>query len=105
MHRANPHRGRSTYLDFLIDTARMTVEVPRQKLCRVRGISMKFLESRYHKVREVASVVKKLVALEVGTSFKPIDSCGHLFGNNYYCRMHGGESIYRKIIKAGSSDN
>jgi hypothetical protein len=55
---------RKKYLGFLIDTASMTVEVPELKMSRIRKLLEIFLTSNSHKVREIASMVRKLNALE-----------------------------------------
>jgi hypothetical protein len=55
---------RKEYLGFIIDTCDMTVHVPEQKLKRVLDILSNFLRRRRHKVRDVASLVGKLVSLE-----------------------------------------
>jgi hypothetical protein len=55
---------RKEYLGFLIDTASMTVEVPELKMLRIRKLLELFLTSNSHKVREIASMVGKLNALE-----------------------------------------
>jgi hypothetical protein len=55
---------RKEYLGFIIDTCDMTVHVPEQKLKRVLDILDNFLRRRRHKVRDVASLVGKLVLLE-----------------------------------------
>jgi hypothetical protein len=55
---------RKEYLAFIIDTYDMTVHVPVQKLSRVLDILSNFLRRRQHKVRDVASLVGKLVSLE-----------------------------------------
>jgi hypothetical protein len=55
---------RKEYLCFLIDTKAMTVEVPRKKMLRIKGLFEKFLTSKIHKVREIASMIGKLNALE-----------------------------------------
>jgi hypothetical protein len=55
---------RKEYLGFIIDTCDMTVHLPEQKLRRVLDISSNFLRRRRHKVRDVASLVGKLVSLE-----------------------------------------
>jgi hypothetical protein len=51
-------------MGFLIDTNSMTVEVPRQKMARIRKLLDSFLMSDCHKVQEIASMVGKLNALE-----------------------------------------
>jgi hypothetical protein len=55
---------RKEYLGFLIDTKAMIVEVPRQKMLRIKDLLVKFLTSNTHKVREIASMIGKLNALE-----------------------------------------
>jgi hypothetical protein len=55
---------RKEYLGFIIDTSALTVEVPQQKLMRVKSILDLFLATPRHKVRDIASVVGKLNALE-----------------------------------------
>jgi hypothetical protein len=55
---------RKEYLGFIIDTSTLTVEVPQQKLLRVKPILDLFLATPRHKVRDIASVVGKLNALE-----------------------------------------
>jgi hypothetical protein len=55
---------RKEYLGFIIDTGTMSVEVPELKMKRVKSILLTFLKSPKHKVREVASVLGKLIALE-----------------------------------------
>jgi hypothetical protein len=55
---------RKEYLGFLIDIASMTVEVPELKMSRIRKLLELFLTSNSHKVREIASTVGKLNALE-----------------------------------------
>jgi hypothetical protein len=48
---------RKEYLGFLIDTKAMIVEVPRQKMLRIKDLLVKFLTSNTHKVREIASMI------------------------------------------------
>jgi hypothetical protein len=55
---------RKEYLGFLIDTKAIIVEVPRQKMLRIKDLLEKFLTSNTHKVREIASMIGKLNALE-----------------------------------------
>jgi hypothetical protein len=55
---------RKEYLGFLIDTKAMIVEVPWQKMLRIKDLLEKFLTSNTHKVREIASMIGKLNALE-----------------------------------------
>jgi hypothetical protein len=55
---------RKEYLGFIIDTLALTVEVPQQKLLRVKSILDIFLATPRHKVRDIASIVGKLNALE-----------------------------------------
>jgi hypothetical protein len=55
---------RKEYLGFLIDMKAMTVEFPRQKMLRIKELLEKFLTSNTHKVREIASIIGKLNALE-----------------------------------------
>jgi hypothetical protein len=55
---------RKEYLGFIMDTSAITVEVPQQKLLRVKSILDLFLATPRHKVRDIASVVGKLNALE-----------------------------------------
>jgi hypothetical protein len=55
---------RKEYLGFTIDTLALTVEVPQQKLLRVKSILDLFLITPRHIVRDIASVVRKLNALE-----------------------------------------
>jgi hypothetical protein len=55
---------RKEYLGFIIDTETLTVEVPKPKMDRIKGILAKFLETPKHKVRAVASVLGKLISLE-----------------------------------------
>jgi hypothetical protein len=52
------------YLGFKINTLSMTVHVPTAKLDRTKSILKGFIGSKVYKVREVASVVGKLVSLE-----------------------------------------
>jgi hypothetical protein len=52
------------YLGFTIDTALFTVEVPENKLNRIKKILSEFLLSSRHKVRVIASVLGKLISLE-----------------------------------------
>jgi hypothetical protein len=52
------------YLGFCIDSKTMTIHVPEAKLVRVKGILKTFLAKPVGKVREVASVIGKLIALE-----------------------------------------
>jgi hypothetical protein len=52
------------YLGFAIDTNSMSVHVPKPNLDRIKAILKGFLGSRLHKVREVASVIGKLISLE-----------------------------------------
>jgi hypothetical protein len=52
------------YLGFCIDSKTMTIHVPEAKLTRVKGILKTFLAKPVGKVREVASVIGKLIALE-----------------------------------------
>jgi hypothetical protein len=51
------------YLGFVIDTKVMTVEVPEQKMLRIKGLLKTFLMSNFHKVRDIASMIGKLTAL------------------------------------------
>jgi hypothetical protein len=55
---------RKEYLGFIKYTCNMTVHVPEQKLRRVLNILSDVLCRRRHKVRDVASLVGKLVSLE-----------------------------------------
>jgi hypothetical protein len=55
---------RKEYLGFIINTSALTVEVPQQKLLRVKSILDLFLAMPRHKVRDIASAVGKLNALE-----------------------------------------
>jgi hypothetical protein len=59
-----PSSQRKVYLGFLIDTLTMTVEVPAAKLTRIIDLLKAFLTSSQHKVRQVASMIAKLNALE-----------------------------------------
>jgi hypothetical protein len=55
---------RKEYLGFTIDTATLTVEVPKPNLDRIRKLLKTFWMSPRHKVREVASILGKLISLE-----------------------------------------
>jgi hypothetical protein len=55
---------RKEYLGFLIDTKAMIVDFRRQKMLRIKDLLEKFLTSNTHKVREIASMIGKLKALE-----------------------------------------
>jgi hypothetical protein len=55
---------RKEYLAFVIDTNKMSVHVPEQKLVRVLQLLGDFLKARDHRVRDIASVVGKLISLE-----------------------------------------
>jgi hypothetical protein len=55
---------RKEYLGFVIDTQEMSVYVPALKLARVLEILGEFLKKRRHRVREIASVIGKLISLE-----------------------------------------
>jgi hypothetical protein len=55
---------RKEYLGFCIDTKEMAVYVPELKLARVLGILNVFMRRRRHRVRDIASVVGKLISLE-----------------------------------------
>jgi hypothetical protein len=55
---------RKEYLGFLINMASIVVEVPELKMSRIRKLLELFLTSNSHKVREIASMVGKLNALE-----------------------------------------
>jgi hypothetical protein len=55
---------RKEYLGFIINTATLTVEVPKPKLDRIGKLLKAFLLSPRHKVMEVASIVGKLISLE-----------------------------------------
>jgi hypothetical protein len=55
---------RKEYLGFVIDTQEMSVYVPAPKLARVLEILGEFLKNRRHRVRDIASVVGKLISLE-----------------------------------------
>jgi hypothetical protein len=48
---------RKEYLGFLTDTRAMIVEVPRQKMLRIKDLLVKFLTSNTHKVREIACMI------------------------------------------------
>jgi hypothetical protein len=50
---------RKDYLGFTIDTKKMCVFVPEQKLARILGILDIFLKKDRHSVRDIASVVQK----------------------------------------------
>jgi hypothetical protein len=52
------------YLGFCIELKTMTIHIPEAKLTRVKGILKAFLANPVGKVRNVASVVGKLIALE-----------------------------------------
>jgi hypothetical protein len=56
---------RKEYLGFLIDTEAMTVKVPVPKMSRIRQLLKVFLTSNSYKLREIASIVGKLNALEL----------------------------------------
>jgi hypothetical protein len=60
----NSSAKRKEYLGFIINTETMSVKVPELKMKRVKSILLAFLKSPKHKVREVASVLGKLIALE-----------------------------------------
>jgi hypothetical protein len=55
---------RKEYLGFCIDTEEMAVHVPELKLARVLGILDAFMRRRRHRVRDIASVIGKLISLE-----------------------------------------
>jgi hypothetical protein len=55
---------RKEYLGFVIDTQEMSVYVPALKLARVLAILGEFLKKRRHRVRDIASVIGKLISLE-----------------------------------------
>jgi hypothetical protein len=55
---------RKEYLGFCIDTEKMAVYVPELKLARVLGILDAFMRRRRHRVRDIASVIGKLISLE-----------------------------------------
>jgi hypothetical protein len=55
---------RKEYLGFIIDTNEMSVHVPEQKLVRVLQLLGDFLTARDHRVRDIASLVGKLISLE-----------------------------------------
>jgi hypothetical protein len=55
---------RKEYLGFVIDTDTLSVEVPKQKMDRIKQILTEFFKSPRHKVRTVASVLGKLISLE-----------------------------------------
>jgi hypothetical protein len=55
---------RKDYLGFTIDTKEMCVFVPEQKLARILGILDIFLKKIRHRVRDIASVIGKLISLE-----------------------------------------
>jgi hypothetical protein len=55
---------RKDYLGFTIDTKEMCVFVPEQKLARILGILDIFLKKDRHRVRDIASVVGKIISLE-----------------------------------------
>jgi hypothetical protein len=55
---------RKEYLCFCIDTEEMAVYVPELKLARVLGILDAFMRRRRHRVRDIASVIRKLISLE-----------------------------------------
>jgi hypothetical protein len=55
---------RKDYLNFTIDTKEMCVFVPEQKLARILGILDIFLKKIRHRVRDIASVIRKLISLE-----------------------------------------
>jgi hypothetical protein len=55
---------RKEYLGFCIDTKEMAVYVPELKLTRVLGILDTFMRRRRHRVRDMASVIGKLISLE-----------------------------------------
>jgi hypothetical protein len=55
---------RKEYLGFIIDTEHITVHVPAKKLDRICKILDEFMKTRRHKVREIASVIGKLVSLK-----------------------------------------
>jgi hypothetical protein len=52
------------YLGFVIDTRSMTVHIPKLKLERILSQLTIFLKAKQYKVRDVASMVEKLIALE-----------------------------------------
>jgi hypothetical protein len=56
---------RKEYLSFCIDTEEMAVYVPELKLARVLGILDAFMRKRRHRVRDIASVIGKLISLEL----------------------------------------
>jgi hypothetical protein len=55
---------RKEYLGFCIDTEEMAVYVPELKLARVLGILYAFMQKRRHQVRDIDSVIGKLISLE-----------------------------------------
>lgn len=55
---------RKEKLGFVIDTKEITIHMPVLKLARVLKILQEFLSKRRHWVRDVASVVGKLIVLE-----------------------------------------
>jgi hypothetical protein len=57
---------RKEYLGFIIATETLTVEVPKPKMDRIKGILalLEFLETPKHKVCAIASVLGKLISLE-----------------------------------------
>jgi hypothetical protein len=55
---------RKEYLGFVIDTEHMMVQVPAKKLARIRKILDDFMKTHRHKVRDITSVIGKLVSLE-----------------------------------------
>jgi hypothetical protein len=55
---------RKEYLGFVIDTYKMSVHVPERKLVRVLQLLGDFLKARDHRIRDIASVVGKLISLE-----------------------------------------
>jgi hypothetical protein len=55
---------RKEYLGFCIDTEEMAVYVPELKLARVLGILDAFMQRRRHRVKDISSVIGKLISLE-----------------------------------------
>jgi hypothetical protein len=55
---------RKDYLGFTIDRKEMCVFLPEQKLARILGILDIFLRKDRHCVRDIASVIGKLISLE-----------------------------------------
>jgi hypothetical protein len=55
---------RKEYHGFCIDTKEMAVYIPKLKLARVLGILDTFMRRRRHRVRDIASVIGKLISLE-----------------------------------------